>query len=433
MSIPRWAGARRRTLVGLRLAVVAALVGLVASAPAAQAVQPATPWSGSGPGTTSVDSDGTATLPEFSYSMNPAGQNTTRTWTFTTVADATGPVELTYDYDGFHAYAGVTAFLDATVTRGGSTTTTSLVAAGPQSCCTTPSNGFRYTGTVTLDIQAGDTYGFAFGGRNGDSTNVLQGTLTVGRAQTITFPQPDDMTVGQADATLAATASSGLDVTYATSTPTVCSVSGADVTPLAPGTCTIEADQEGDNLYWPAAQVVRSFEVAAAVATTVDVTLDPASIVADGSSTSTVTVAVQDQLGNPLAGETVVLASSDAGTAFGPVTDEGDGTYTATVTSTTNVGDVTITAIVGSANGEGTLTQTEIPATGTPTPSTPPTTSAPTTSAPTSSPEETPGVVEELADTGADGGVLAGVGLALVTAGALLLVLARRPRGGQYR
>ena len=86
----------------MRLVAASALLGLVVGVPSAQAA-PATPWSGSGPGTVSVDSDGTSTQPSFSYSLNPAGYST-QTWSFTTTADATGPVELTYDYAGFHAY-----------------------------------------------------------------------------------------------------------------------------------------------------------------------------------------------------------------------------------------------------------------------------------------------------------------------------------------
>ena len=134
-----------------------------------------TVWSGSGPGTTTVVSDGTATDPLFTYDLNPAGFNTV-SWDFTTVAAQTGPVTLGYEYSGLHAWYHVTAFLNATVNG---VTVAPLVNAGPQNCCTSPSNGFTYTGSVTLNVNAGDAYGFRFGGGNFDSNNSLRGTLKV--------------------------------------------------------------------------------------------------------------------------------------------------------------------------------------------------------------------------------------------------------------
>ena len=50
----------------------------------------------------------------------------------------------------------------------------------PASCCTTPSNGFSYTGTTTSSSPVGDVYGFEVTGSNGDLNSFLQGTLKVG-------------------------------------------------------------------------------------------------------------------------------------------------------------------------------------------------------------------------------------------------------------
>src|SRR4029077_6998865 len=44
----------------------------------------------------------------------------------------------------------------------------------------------------------------------------------------------------------AATASSGLAVTYSSTTPTVCTVSGSTITTLTIGVCTIAANQAGE-------------------------------------------------------------------------------------------------------------------------------------------------------------------------------------------
>ena len=80
----------------------------------------------------------------------------------------------------YHAYFQATAHLVAYVINAGLTTTIPLVRAGPSNCCTTPSGGFHYTGSVRLYVNAGDVYGFKFGGTNKDSTRVLQGRLALG-------------------------------------------------------------------------------------------------------------------------------------------------------------------------------------------------------------------------------------------------------------
>lgn len=81
--------------------------------------------------------------------------------------------------------------------------------------------------------------------------------------------------------------------------------------------------------------------------TTSELTADPTSIPANGSSTSTITVTLRDAFGNPLTsgGNAVALTTSRG--SLGAVSDHGDGTYTATLTSSTTVGTATITGAVG--------------------------------------------------------------------------------------
>ena len=68
--------------------------------------------------------------------------------------------------------------------------------------------------------------------------------------QTITFPNPGPLTYSPSGTfALTATASSGLSVTYTSTTPSVCTVSGPTGTMLAAGTCTINADQAGNATY----------------------------------------------------------------------------------------------------------------------------------------------------------------------------------------
>ena len=75
-------------------------------------------------------------------------------------------------------------------------------------------------------------------------------------------------------------------------------------------------------------------------------TAAPATIVADGSSASVVTLVLKDANGNPVSGQSVAFASSLANSSAGAVTDRGDGSYTADLTGT-GAGVASITASVG--------------------------------------------------------------------------------------
>lgn len=82
-----------------------------------------------------------------------------------------------------------------------------------------------------------------------------------GSTQSINFGALNSAPLGSS-LTLSATASSGIPVSFSTQTPGVCTVSGSQVTVLAVGTCTIAADQQGDDGYWlSAATVTNSFQV----------------------------------------------------------------------------------------------------------------------------------------------------------------------------
>ena len=82
------------------------------------------------------------------------------------------------------------------------------------------------------------------------------------QSQNITFPVLSSMTTLQTSQTLSATASSGLNVSYASNTPTICSVSGQQVTRLISGTCSITASQAGKTLFYDAAtSVTRTFTI----------------------------------------------------------------------------------------------------------------------------------------------------------------------------
>lgn len=83
-------------------------------------------------------------------------------------------------------------------------------------------------------------------------------------AQTITFASPGNLTIGMAVPALGATSTSGLAVTLASTTPSVCTVNGTVLTLVAAGACTVSANQTGNASFAAAAAVLRTFTVAAA-------------------------------------------------------------------------------------------------------------------------------------------------------------------------
>src|SRR2546422_883820 len=93
--------------------------------------------------------------------------------------------------------------------------------------------------------------------------------------------------------------------------------------------------------------------------------LNPTSIPADGASHSTApaaasrppaTATLKDANGNGVIGATVVFGTNGDVT-FGSVTDNNDGTYTTTITSSTTADVETISATAGGHTGTATLTE----------------------------------------------------------------------------
>ena len=94
------------------------------------------------------------------------------------------------------------------------------------------------------------------------------GTSSVGQTvQIITFDNPGTQTVG-APMTLSATANSGLAVSFTSTTPSVCTVSGMTAAFGTAGTCTIDASLASNNTYSAASQVAQSFTVNPAIGPT---------------------------------------------------------------------------------------------------------------------------------------------------------------------
>ncbi len=124
--------------------------------------------------------------------------------------------------------------------------TTQMTATVPGSYIATPN-----AASVTISTPA-----------PGGGTSAAKTFLAIG-SQTISFPTIATQ-VALTTVTLAATATSGLTVSYTSLTPLVCTAGANSASLIASGTCTIQASQPGDNIYNAATPVNQSFTVTAA-------------------------------------------------------------------------------------------------------------------------------------------------------------------------
>ena len=139
------------------------------------------PFTGSGPGTVSVspNSDVSGDQFTFNYGVN----STSGSWSFTALALDTGVHTIDYSGGGDHAYFRASAYAGVfTTDANGTVTTQTLFSSGTY-------GPFSYSGTVNLDLVAGQTYGFNFSGSNYDSANYLVGDLQITDVTTA-VPEP---------------------------------------------------------------------------------------------------------------------------------------------------------------------------------------------------------------------------------------------------
>ncbi len=250
----------------------------------------------------------------------------------------------------------------------------------------TPGNR-SVTGTASplsiAGLDTGTSYTFAVTARNvigSSAASVASGSVLIKTQQSITFAPPAAIAFGTTS-TVTANASSGLDVSFSTSTPAICQVDTRGVvTPVLAGDCVIHADQAGDSTTAPAPRVTQTLVITAVVpqapvltgvtpgngSATVAftapsftggvalgayrVTATPGGAIMDGAS-SPITVS---GLTNGIAYRFSVTASNAAGTS-GPSNQSGEMTPKATQTitlsdpGTVRVSDsVTITATASS-------------------------------------------------------------------------------------
>jgi hypothetical protein len=111
--------------------------------------------------------------------------------------------------------------------------------------------------TIVASQSGNDTYNAA---PNVEHTFAVNQPQTL-QAQTISFAPLPNYMLGDVPFTVGASASSGLPVTFSSSTQGVCTVNGVTVTLVTTGVCTIVASQAGNAQYSAAPAVEQSFTV----------------------------------------------------------------------------------------------------------------------------------------------------------------------------
>ena len=153
----------------------------------------------------------------------------------------------------------------ATVAGGTAAGTRSWTLSG---ACSTDDPTSASSLTITLNTAGACVISVSYAGTADYNSVTTSKTITVIAAnQTISFTAPASPVNIGTTANLSATASSGLIVTFSTSTSTICTISVAIVSYNAAGTCSITAAQAGDTVYGAATNVTRSVTVNASAQT----------------------------------------------------------------------------------------------------------------------------------------------------------------------
>ncbi|MEQ1519549.1 MAG: Ig-like domain-containing protein, partial [Usitatibacteraceae bacterium] len=140
------------------------------------------------------------------------------------------------------------------------------LASNSTSVCTVVGTTLTLVGVGTCGITASQT-----GDANFNAATSLTRGFTVSQAtQSISFPPQVPASRSFVAASIfaispIATATSGLPVIYTSTTPAVCSVVGLNATMLAPGTCTIAANQSGSANFQSATQATQNVSLSTTV------------------------------------------------------------------------------------------------------------------------------------------------------------------------
>ena len=147
------------------------------------------------------------------------------------------------------------------------------------------------TGVVT-DLTAGTCTVAAnqAGNFNFNAAAQLTQDIVIAKAgQTIAFGAAPTVVYNGTGTVTASSGSSGNAVIFTSSTQNVCTVSGSTVTGVAPGPCTILADQAGNTSYTAATQKSLTFTIGKANQTITGLTFTPNSLTLGGTTTVSAT------------------------------------------------------------------------------------------------------------------------------------------------
>lgn len=120
----------------------------------------------------------------------------------------------------------------------------------------------------------------------------------------------------------------------------------ASLTGITAGTTTITASVGGNTFGVAAATVTLTADSSNLSTAKSTLIASPTSIVADGTTPSTITLSLKDANNNPVSGQLVTFKTTLSGSVVGSVTDKGDGTYNAELTGT-KAGNESVTVSIG--------------------------------------------------------------------------------------
>ncbi len=133
------------------------------------------------------------------------------------------------------------------------------------SVCTIVAGKIHYIAPGTCSVTASQAGGVVGGVTYAAATSVTRSFSVVGVPQAITFPPLGPKHAYDPAFDLSATSNSGLPITYTSTTPMICTVTGKKVSLFGKGNCTIVASQPGGTIggitYAEATSVTRSFPV----------------------------------------------------------------------------------------------------------------------------------------------------------------------------
>ena len=273
--------------------------------------------------------------------FNTAGDNlTAATFTSKTIAVSLAPT----------APAITTSPVSQTIASGQNVIFTAAASGNPaptfkwQKDAVDISNSVRVSGATTSTLTITGALSTDAGSYRAVATNAsgavtsTAATLTVSKAaQDIGFSPLPNKTFGDSTFTLAATASSGLALSYSSATPTVATVAGNVVTIVGAGSSVITASQAGNSEYAAAANATQTLTVNKAAAT---VTL--AGLTATYNNSPKAVTATTSPASLP------VTITYD-GNATAP-TAAGSYAVVATINSANHAGSANGTLVIGKAN-----------------------------------------------------------------------------------